>query len=94
MRPTTRCSRTSAASSSIDLGPGGLYRSFDEALDTYYLEIAYLATMRNWTSTPAFRIGRVLFCYRLAGVGFELLDSRAMLLVFPNTEYFSSHTRV
>jgi hypothetical protein len=54
------------------------------------LAIAYLATMRNWTSTPAFRIARVLFYYRLAGVvAFELLDSRAMLLVFPNTfEFF------
>jgi hypothetical protein len=76
--------------SSIDLGPDGPYQSFDKALDIYYLAIAYLATMRNWTSTPAFRIARVLFYYRLAGVvAFELLDSRAMLLVFPNTfEFF------
>jgi hypothetical protein len=46
--------------------------------------------MRNWTSTPAFRIARFLFCYRLVGVvAFELLDSRLMLLVFPNTfEFF------
>jgi hypothetical protein len=46
--------------------------------------------MRNWTSRPAFRIGRFLFYYRLVGVFlFEVLDSRAMLLVFPNTfEYF------
>ncbi len=76
--------------SSVDLGPGGSYQSFDKALDIYYLAIAYLATMRNWTSTPAFRIARVLFYYRLVGVvAFELLDSRAMLLVFPNTfEFF------
>jgi len=76
--------------SSVDLGPDGPYQSFDKALDIYYLAIAYMATMRNWTSTPAFRIGRVLFYYRLVGVvAFELLDSRAMLLVFPNTfEYF------
>jgi hypothetical protein len=75
---------------SVDLGPHGPYQSFDKALDIYYLAIAYLATMRNWTSTPAFRIGRFLFYYRLVGVvAFELLDSRAMLLVFPNTfEYF------
>src|SRR5262245_43478608 len=72
--------------SSIDLGPGGPYQSFDKALDIYYLAIAYMATMRNWTSTPAFRIARFLFYYRLVGgVAFELLDSRAMLLVFPNT---------
>jgi hypothetical protein len=75
---------------SIDLGPSGPYQSFDKALDIYYLAIAYLATMRNWTSTPAFRIARFLFYYRLVGVvAFELLDSRVMLLVFPNTfEYF------
>jgi hypothetical protein len=76
--------------SSIDLGPAGPYQSFDKALDTYTLAIAYLATMRNWNSRPAFRIGRFLFYYRLVGVvAFELLDSRAMLLVFPNTfEFF------
>ena len=76
--------------SSIDLGPDGPYQSFDKALDIYYLAIAYLSTMRNWTSTPAFRIARVLFYYRLVGiVAFELLDSRAMLLLFPNTfEFF------
>jgi hypothetical protein len=76
--------------SSVDLGPDGPYQSFDKALDIYYLAIAYMATMRNWTSTPAFRIARFLFYYRLVGVAaFELLDSRAMLLVFPNTfEFF------
>ena len=76
--------------SDVDLGPDGPYQSFDKALDTYYLAIAYLATMRNWTSCPAFRIGRFLFYYRLVGVFlFEVLDSRAMLLAFPNTfEYF------
>src|SRR5262245_62410415 len=76
--------------SDVDLGPDGPYQSYDKALDVYYLAIAYLATMRNWTSSPAFRIGRFLFYYRLVGVFlFEVLDSRAMLLVFPNTfEYF------
>src|SRR4051812_2336610 len=75
---------------SVDVGPDGPYQSFDKALDIYYLAIAYLATMRNWTSTPAFRIARFLFYYRLVGVvAFELLDSRAMLLLFPNTfEFF------
>lgn len=74
----------------VDLGPGGPYQSFDKALDIYYLSIAYLATMRNWTSVPAFRVSQFLFYYRLLGVFlFEALDSRAMLLIFPNTfEYF------
>src|SRR6185437_9199385 len=75
---------------SVDLGPAGPYQSFDKALDIYYLAIAYMATMRNWTSTPAFRIARFLFYYRLVGVvAFELFSSRAMLLVFANTfEFF------
>jgi hypothetical protein len=74
----------------IDLSPDGPYQSWDKALDIYYLSIAYLSTMRNWTSLSAFRIGRFLFYYRLVGnVLFELLQSRAMLLVFPNTfEFF------
>src|SRR5262245_44146366 len=72
--------------SSVDVGPDGPYQSFDKALDSYTLAIAYLATMRNWTSTPAFRISRFLFYYRMVGVvAFELLDSRVMLVVFPNT---------
>jgi hypothetical protein len=76
--------------SDVDLGPDGPYQSFDKALDIYYLAIAYLATMRNWTSDAAFRVGQFLFYYRLVGVFlFEVLDSRAMLLVFPNTfEYY------
>src|SRR4029079_6956165 len=76
--------------SDVDTGPGGPYQSFDKALDIYYLAIAYLATMRNWSSQPAFRVGQFLFYYRLVGVlAFELLDSRAMLLLFPNTfEFF------
>jgi FtsH-binding integral membrane protein len=74
----------------VDLSAEGPYQSWDKALDIYYLSIAYLSTMRNWTSRPAFRIGQFLFYYRLVGNAlFELLQSRAMLLVFPNTfEFF------
>jgi hypothetical protein len=74
----------------VDLGPDGPYQSVDKALDVYYLAIAYTAMLRNWTSQAALRIGRSLFYYRLVGVlAFELLNERAMLLVFPNTfEYF------
>ena len=66
------------------------YQGYDKAMDVYYLAIAYLATMRNWQSLPAFRIGRFLYFYRLVGVvSFELSQVRALLLVFPNTfEYF------
>lgn len=66
------------------------YQSYDKALDIYYLAIAYLATMRNWTNQVAFNTSRFLFYYRLVGVAlFELTHVRALLLVFPNTfEYF------
>jgi hypothetical protein len=74
----------------VDLSADGPYQSWDKALDIYYLSIAYLSTLRNWASGSAFGIGRFLFYYRLVGsVLFELLQSRAMLLVFPNTfEFF------
>ncbi len=73
----------------VDLSADGPYQSWDKALDIYYLSIAYLSTMRNWTSGAAFRIAQFLFYYRLAGIVlFELLESRAMLLVFPNTFEF------
>jgi hypothetical protein len=74
----------------IDTSEAGSYQSVDKALDIYYLSIAYLTTMRNWTSHPAFRIARFLLYYRLVGVAlFETTDERLMLLLFPNTfEYF------
>ena len=74
----------------VDTSESGSYQSVDKALDVYYLSIAYLSTMRNWTSRPAFRVAQFLFYYRLVGVLlFELTDERLMLLLFPNTfEYF------
>jgi hypothetical protein len=59
-------------------------------MDVYYLSIAYLSTMRNWSSDAAFRISQFLFYYRLVGVTlFELIGARVILLIFPNTfEYF------
>ena len=74
----------------VDTSETGSYQSVDKALDIYYLSIAYLTTLRNWTSHPAFRIARFLLYYRLVGVAaFELTDDRLMLLLFPNTfEYF------
>jgi hypothetical protein len=66
------------------------YQSYDKALDVYYLSIAYVATLRNWTHLDAFMVSRFLYYYRLVGVVlFELTQVRAVLLVFPNTfEYF------
>jgi hypothetical protein len=66
------------------------YQGYDKALDVYYLAIAYIATMRNWTNLHAFGVGRFLWYYRLIGVVlFEALQIRALLFIFPNTfEYF------
>jgi hypothetical protein len=66
------------------------YQGYDKALDVYYLSIAYLSTMRNWVNLDAFRMSRFLFYFRLLGsLLFELLQARALLLLFPNTfEYF------
>ncbi len=66
------------------------YQSYDKALDVYYLSIAYVATLRNWADPVALGVARFLFYYRLVGVLlFELTETRAVLLVFPNTfEYF------
>lgn len=66
------------------------YQSYDKALDIYYLAIAYIATLRNWTNLYAVDTARFLWYYRLVGVAaFELIGSRSLLLIFPNTfEYF------
>ncbi len=66
------------------------YQGYDKALDIYYLAIAYIATMRNWTNLHAFGVGRFLWYYRLIGVMlFEVFHVRALLFIFPNTfEYF------
>jgi hypothetical protein len=66
------------------------YQSYDKALDIYYLSVAYIATLRNWTNLFAFETGRFLWYYRLVGVtAFELSQWRPLLLIFPNTfEYF------
>ncbi len=67
-----------------------IYQGYDKSLDIYYLGIAYISTLRNWTNPFAFKLDRFLFFYRLVGVAlFELTQIRAILLIFPNTfEYF------
>jgi hypothetical protein len=66
------------------------YQSYDKALDNYYLTLAYISTLRNWTNLFSFKVSRFLFYFRLVGaVAFELSGIRAVLLIFPNTfEYF------
>jgi hypothetical protein len=74
---------------SLGYDPPG-YQGYDKAMDVYYLAIAYLSTMRNWSSRPAVQVARFLYFYRLIGVvAFELTEWRPLLLIFPNTfEYF------
>jgi hypothetical protein len=66
------------------------YQGYDKALDNYYLTIAYISTLRNWTNLFGFKVSRFLLYYRLVGVVvFELSQIREVLLIFPNTfEYF------
>jgi hypothetical protein len=66
------------------------YQNYDKALDVFYLVIAYIATLRNWTNGFAVSIARFLIYYRLIGVvAFELSGVRELLIIFPNTfEYF------
>lgn len=66
------------------------YQSYDKAMDVFYLSIAYLASLRNWTHPGAVKISRFLFFFRQIGVvAFEATGLRWLLLVFPNTfEYF------
>ena len=44
------------------------YQGYDKALDIYYLAIAYISTMSNWSNIFAFRVSRFLFYWRLVGV--------------------------
>ena len=45
------------------------YQTYDKALDIYYLVIAYISTLRNWTNRFALEVARFLIYYRLVGRG-------------------------
>jgi hypothetical protein len=66
------------------------YQNYDKAMDLFYLSIAFLSSLQNWTRSSAVGISRFLFFYRMVGVmAFEITGARWLLLVFPNTfEYF------
>jgi hypothetical protein len=68
----------------------GDYEAYDKAMDTFYLAVAFLAVLRNWTAPAAVATARVLFLVRLAGAtAYELLAWPPLLLLAPNTfEYF------
>ena len=44
------------------------YQNYDKAMDLFYLSIAFLASLQNWTRTSAVGISRFLFFYRMVGV--------------------------
>ena len=49
------------------------YQGYDKAMDVFYLGVAYVASLRNWTNLHAFNVSRFLFFYRQIGVvAFEL----------------------
>jgi len=61
------------------------YQGFDKGLDVYYLTIAYISTLRNWTNLFAFKLTRFLFYWRLGGVVlFEFTQLRPLLFIFTN----------
>ena len=66
------------------------YQGTDKALDIFYLTVAMLAVLRNWTHAAAARTARLLYYLRLLGVAaFELTGWRPFLLLLPNAfEYF------
>lgn len=66
------------------------YQSYDKALDIFYLTIAYVSVLRNWTNGFAAEVARFLWYFRLVGVVlFEATEARLVLFLFPNTfEYF------
>ena len=60
------------------------YHALDKWLDTYYLGIAFLVSLK-WKEVLAKRTSIVLFLWRLAGViAFELTHLRAVLFFAPN----------
>lgn len=59
------------------------YQLYDKAFDVYYLSLAYVSTLRNWSDQTAIAIARVLWLYRLVGVAlFALTDDHRVLFVF------------
>jgi hypothetical protein len=69
------------------IGRGGFgdhYAELDKALDSYYLGIELLVSLR-WTNGYARWPSIILFGYRLIGVvAFELTGARITLFIFPN----------
>ena len=74
----------------VDMGPTGPTRASTRRWTSTTWRSPTSRRCATGRANAAFRIGQFLFYYRLVGVlAFELLDARAMLLLFPNTfEFF------
>lgn len=71
----------------LDLGGRGDYQSFDKWLDLVYM-VTFLIVALRWNG-PARSIAVALFAYRILGVlTFEVVQSRTVLLFFPNVFEF------
>jgi hypothetical protein len=71
----------------IDLGGVKDYQPFDKYLDQVYM-LTFLAVAFRWEAVPR-TIAVVLYGYRMVGfVAFEVMDSRDILLFFPNVFEF------
>ncbi len=67
----------------IGLGTVPNYHNIDKILDTYYLTIALIVSLKWQKSSKYTAI--ILFVYRIIGViGFELTDQRIWLFIFQN----------
>ena len=75
--------------SSLDPGPNGPYQSFDKALDIYYLAIAYLATMRNWTGDAAGVPNLAVAAWAGRGVHFAVLLAMNFLVLYAGSRALS-----
>src|SRR5829696_5300335 len=54
------------------------YQNYDKAMDLFYLSIAFLSALQNWTNTAAVAVLRFLFFYRMVGVMlFEITGERS-----------------
>ncbi|MDA0676656.1 MAG: hypothetical protein O2788_01475 [Chloroflexi bacterium] len=71
----------------IDLGGIGDYQTFDKLLDVVYM-VTFLVVALRWQG-PVRTIAVALFVFRIIGViAFEVVESRLVLLAFPNVFEF------
>ena len=71
------------------------YQSYDKALDVFYLTIAYISTIRNWTDGVPFRTGQGSCGTTASSASSRLSSAKSsvfLLLIFPTRSSTSSST--